>query len=217
MSVAQAGSWYQNVKTKELARVNVAPQDTEGRRLVADLWLQPGAAVIAEHVHDHLTERFSVIDGELGVSLDGERSTATAGESAFVPVGVAHDWWNAGDGVAHVLFELEAAPGSGPMAARFVEMIETGFGLANSGRTNAKGMPTPLWLAALAREYRDVLRFTRPPAAVQALLFAPLAALARASGRDPGAGWLHGEASPARIPAPDAEPEGASALATAAA
>lgn len=96
-------------------------------------------------------------------------------------------------------------------------MIETGFGLANSGRTNAKGMPTPLWLAALAREYRDVLRFTRPPAAVQALLFAPLAALARATGRDPAAGWLHGEASPARIPAPDAEPEGASALATAAA
>lgn len=206
MSVAQAGSWYRNVKTKELARVLVAPHDTDGRRLVAELWLQPGAAVIAEHVHDHLTERFSVVEGELGVSLDGVRSTATAGESAFVPAGVAHDWWNAGGDVARVRFELDAAPGSGPMAARFVEMIEVGFGLANSGRTNEKGMPTPLWLAALAREYRDVLRFTRPPALVQVLLLTPLAALARVTGRDPAADWLHGEASPARVAAPAEAP-----------
>ena len=96
------------------------------------------------------------------------------------------------------------------------EMIEAGFGLANSGRTSAQGMPGPLWLAGLAREYRDVLRFTRPPALLQAILFIPLAALARASGRDPAAAWLHGAGSPARIPTPDDAPAPAIAAVAAA-
>lgn len=39
-------------------------------------------------------------------------------------------------------------------------------------------MADPLWLAAVAREYRDVMRFRSPPALVQAALFGPLAALA---------------------------------------
>jgi mannose-6-phosphate isomerase-like protein (cupin superfamily) len=199
------GSWFENVKTKEFARVDVSPDDTEGLHGVASLWLAPGAAVMGEHVHDHIVERFTIVDGELGVSLDGKRHTASAGETVEVQSGTAHDWWNAGEGVAQVRVEVDATPGSGPMAARFVEMIEAGFGLANSGRTNAKGMPTPLWLAALAQEYCDVLRFTRPPQAVQRAIFAPLAALALATGRDPAAAWLHGEQSPALARTPPGE------------
>ncbi|MFI5027910.1 MAG: hypothetical protein ACHQCF_02880 [Solirubrobacterales bacterium] len=57
------GTWFENTKTKELGRLlRVAPQDTGGTRLLADLWLQPGAAVIGEHVHDP-DERFSVVTG----------------------------------------------------------------------------------------------------------------------------------------------------------
>jgi hypothetical protein len=67
---------------------------------------------------------------------------------------------------------------------------------------NAKGMPDPLWLAAIAREYRDVIRFSRPPAAVQAALFGPLAAIARRTGRDPLAADLHGPAAPCAIADP---------------
>ena len=97
-----------------------------------------------------------------------------------VPAGTVHDWWNAGDGVAHVARGGRgdaAAPGR--PAARFVSMIEVLWSLGALGRVNAKGMPDPLWLAAIAREYRDVIRFVKPPAAVQAALFGPLAALAR--------------------------------------
>jgi quercetin dioxygenase-like cupin family protein len=198
--MAAAGDWFQNIRTKELAQLKVSPDDTGGTRLEAELWLAPGGAVMGEHVHDRLHERFTVLDGELAVVLDGVRSTARAGDVLDVPPGCAHDWSNQGDVVAHVRVEVE---GPAPMASRFAEMIEVGFGLANSGHTDAQGKPTLLWLAAMATEYRDVLRLTTPPAIVQRIVLGPLALVARLTGRDVRADWLHGPGAPARIPAPD--------------
>jgi hypothetical protein len=57
-------------------------------------------------------------------------------------------------------------------------MIETLFGLARLGHTNAKGMPNPLQLSLTAREFGDVIVFRRPPAAVQRALFAALSPIA---------------------------------------
>lgn len=168
------------------------------QRRAADLWVQPGGAVVGEHVHDHLRERFTVLEGELSVVLEGRRSVAYAGDVVEVAPGRAHDWSNAGAAVAHVLVEVEAVEGAGPMAARFFSAIEAGFGLANTGHTNEQGRPTPLWLFAFAHEYADVLYLTTPPRAVQRALFGPLAALARRLGRDPRAGWLHGPGCPAQ-------------------
>ena len=56
------------------------------------------------------------------------------------------------------------------------------FGLAQDGKTNAKGMPNPLQAAIFAREFADVLHFTKPPLAVQRSLFGALGAIARALG-----------------------------------
>ena len=81
-----------------------------------------------------------------------------------------------GPGAASVLVELS------PFDPRFEQMIATLFGLANAGRTNAKGMPNLLQLALLAQEFSDVIAFTKPPAAVQRVLFGALGAVGRARG-----------------------------------
>ena len=99
-----------------------------------------------------------------------------AGGEATIPAGEPHDWWNAGDVPASVLVEFA------PFEPRFEELIATLFGLANAGRTNAKGMPSPLQLALLGREFSDVIRFTKPPAVLQPLLFGALGAIGRARG-----------------------------------
>ena len=197
-----AGEWFQNVKTGELAQLLVSPDDNNGTYLKAELLVEPGGAVMGEHVHDRLHERFTVVEGALAVVLDGVGSTARPGAVVDVAPGRAHDWSNGGTEVARVIVEVE---GPAPMASRFAEMIETGFGLANTGRTDASGRPTLLWLAAMATEYRDVLRLTTPPAVVQRAVLGPLALLARVTGRDPRAAWLHGHASPSRVPAPAIE------------
>lgn len=200
-----AGTWLHNPATGELGHVQVSPAETDGRRLEADLWLQPGAAVVGAHVHDALVERFEVVEGEVGFAIGRTRRVARAGDPvAEVPAGTAHDWWNAGQGVARVRVAVEAAAGApGRPAARFVELIEVLFSLGALGRVNAKGLPDPLWLAAIAREYRDVARFVRPPAVLQPALFGPLAALARRTGRDPRAAALHGPSAPCVVAAPD--------------
>lgn len=86
-----------------------------------------------------------------------------------------HDWWNAGEDEAHVVFEVSPA-------VRFEAMIKNLYGLAQDGKTNAKGMPSLPQLALLAREFEDVIVFTKPPRAVQKVLFDILAPIARLLG-----------------------------------
>ena len=43
------------------------------------------------------------------------------------------------------------------------------FGLANDGKTNAKGLPNPLRLAVIANHHFDDVRLPFPPAWVQKL------------------------------------------------
>jgi mannose-6-phosphate isomerase-like protein (cupin superfamily) len=181
--------WLHNPATGELARINSAT----GRRLDVDLWLQPGAAVAHAHFHEHLVERFDVLEGEVGMQVGATKRVARPGDGTVeVPAGTVHDWWNAGDGLAHVHVEVVAADGApGQPAARFRSMIEALWSLGALGRTNAKGLADPLWMAAIAGEYRDAIRFTRPPAAIQTVVLGPLAAIARRTGRDPLAAELH--------------------------
>jgi hypothetical protein len=100
---------------------------------------------------------------------------------AGATAGTPHDWWNAGDVPASVIFELSPVDG----LARFEAMIATLWGLANTGRTNAKGLPSPLQLALTASEFSDVIRMTKPPAPVQRAGFAVLGAVARRRGLRP--------------------------------
>jgi mannose-6-phosphate isomerase-like protein (cupin superfamily) len=209
-ATAGVGAWLHNPATGEIARV--ASMDADGRRVTADLWLQPGAAVAGPHVHDHFVERFAVREGEVGFQVAGVERMAHASDAAVeVPAGAVHDWWNAGDGVAHVEVEVVAtATAPGRPAERFASMIEAMWSLGALGQVDSKGMPSLLWAAAIAREYRDVIRLAKPPALVQAALFGPLAALARRTGRDPLAPELHGPGAPcARASRPARESAGA--------
>jgi hypothetical protein len=60
--------------------------------------------------------------------------------------------------------------------------FETFFGLAKDGKTNSKGLPNLLSMAVILREYRDEVQLARPPAFLQAAVFAPLALLGRGLG-----------------------------------
>ena len=145
-----------------------------------------------------------MLAGEVGLQVDGRERVARPGDGAIeVPARTEHDWWNAGDGIAHVRVEVAAtATAPGRPAARFMAMIEAMWSLGALGRVDAHGMPTPLWLAATAREYRDAIRFVKPPAAVQAALLGPLAAVARWTGHDPLAPELHGPTAACAIDDP---------------
>jgi hypothetical protein len=60
-------------------------------------------------------------------------------------------------------------------AARFEQMAITLFCLAREGKTNQKGLPNPLQMAVIAKEFVDVLQMMSPPPWIQRLLFGILA------------------------------------------
>jgi hypothetical protein len=61
-------------------------------------------------------------------------------------------------------------------------MIQNLYGLANDGKSNARGVPTLLPLALFIKEFRREGEFISPPPIVQRVLSALLAPLARARG-----------------------------------
>lgn len=176
--MSRRGQVFDNPITGERAVVLTDPDEHPERVLVAHLFVKPGGRVAAEHFHPTLTERFHILRGQVGFLINGRERVLGAGESARIPHGARHDWWQVGDQEAEAVVEVD--PGD-----RFVEMIGTTFGLARDGKTNQEGLPGPLQLAVTASAYRDVIVFTSPPPWLQRGVFAVLAPLGRALGRQP--------------------------------
>jgi len=167
-----------NPATGERAVLLTDPREHPERVLVTHLFVSPGGRVAAPHSHPTLTERFLVLEGQVGFLIDGKEMVLSAGESATVAPETVHDWWQVGDEEAQVLVEVD--PGD-----RFLEMVSTIFGLARDGKVDDEGLPDPLQLAVIGHEYGEVVRFTTPPPLVQKLMIPPMAALGRALGRRP--------------------------------
>ena len=173
--MSKRGDVFENRVTGERSVIIQGTEGSPDGTIISELHVRPGGAVVGEHLHKGIDERLTVLSGRLGVSINGKRRIATAGEAIEVPAGVVHDWWNAGDEHAHVL--VEVSPGQ-----RFEEMICTFWGLANAGRTNKKGMPGLLQLVLSGHEFEDVVTFTRPPQIIQRSAYRLLAPLARRKG-----------------------------------
>jgi len=204
---AAARQWAHNPVTGEMARVITEPADGPRPLIEVELFLQPGAAVAGAHHHPTLIERFEVVEGEVSFLVgDQERVMRPGGGTAEVPAQTVHDWWNSGSEIARVQAAVEVAPGApADSAERFVAVIEALWSLGARGEVGDDGRPDPIWLAAIGHEYRDIIRFERPPAAIQAVLFPALATVARLRGRrltDPA---LHGPSAAMYIEDPGAE------------
>lgn len=175
MIQVNAGDELSNPVTGERGVVRVPPSDENGRTLVADLYVQPGGAVVGEHYHPNTEEAFTVLSGKVGLKVGDKNAIAPIGERFVVPAGVIHDWWNAGEEEAHVLVEVR--PGD-----RFLEMVANMFGLAQDGKTDAKGMPKPLQLVLVGKEFEDVVIFSKPPRWLFNLMYTVLGPIARMQG-----------------------------------
>lgn len=177
--MSKAGEVYENPVTGERVVVRLGTEESGGGALISDLYVAPGGAVAGEHIHQDIEETFTVVRGMVGFRLDGREDVAGPTRRLVVAPGVVHDWWNAGPEEAQVIVELR---GETRRLMRFEMMISTLFGLARDGKTDPRGRPSILQVSLLAREFEDVITFTRPPRFVQRLLFGTLAPVAHALG-----------------------------------
>ena len=150
----------ENPVTGEVLVFHRTSEQTNGESVLVETIVRPGGFVAAAHVHPYQSERFEVLEGQLGLRVGEKELIAKPGDVALVPPGTAHRFWNAGEGKARFLCEVRPA-------LRFESLIETMFTLAAEGKTNRRGMPNPLRLAVIARAHFETVRLPFPPAAVQ--------------------------------------------------
>lgn len=153
-------------------RILESARQTADGSLRADYFAAPRANV-PEHVHHPWEDCFEVLSGTLGLRVGGQELTLGPGQSAVVPPGASHAWWNPSD-EEEVRYLVEIRPGLD------VEiMLETVRGLARDGKTVGGTMPRNLLqLAVLAHEFGSWGYFTAIPRPVRRTLFAPVRVLA---------------------------------------
>lgn len=176
--VVRRGEVYENSVCGERVVIRVGNDETAGERILWDLYLEPGGAVVGEHYHPASDERFTLVHGRLGMRVAGrEQVVDQVGATVLADAGTPHYFWNAGATEARVLVEMRGG------AERFEQMVfRQLFNLAQDGKTNAQGMPNLLQAAVTSLEFADVARFTTPSWPRQRLLFGALAPVARALG-----------------------------------
>ena len=90
--MSKAGDVFENPNTGEYGYIRIGTQETDGKLMVADLRVRPGGAVMGEHIHESMVEKFTVLSGDLGYKLGHKEGVAKAGDSFSVPKNVFHDW-----------------------------------------------------------------------------------------------------------------------------
>jgi quercetin dioxygenase-like cupin family protein len=110
--------------------------------------IDPHSSIAAEHIHPSQQQTIHVIEGALGCRINGQTRFLGVGESTVIPAGSSHFQWNPTNLHARAIEEIRPAG----KAHNFFRVL---FTLAREGRTNGKGIPTPLIGAAFAAEFAD--------------------------------------------------------------
>ena len=174
--MVKSGDVFEHPVTRETIAFLKTARDTGSAVLLADVFMQPGGFVAAQHIHPRQEERFEVISGTIRARIGGQEFTGGPGTKLTVLPGVPHVWWNGGDDELRV--RCEALP-----ALRFEDFFESFFGLAQAGKVSPKtGLPNLLQMAVLLRAFRDEIILASPPPPMQAALFGPLALIGRLLG-----------------------------------
>ncbi len=163
--MARAGDVLENPATGE--RLVFLRTAADGGVLEYELEFVPRGFAARKHLHPRQDERHEVLEGSLGIVVDGNERRLGPGDVEVVPVGTTHR-----------IFATQDTP----LKARFTStpalesevLLETLFAIGDE--------PSPLQLAVIFDEFADLGRPPQPPAAVQKALLRPLAALGRARG-----------------------------------
>ena len=168
----------ENPATREKIFFRRTGKDTNGELLEFDMIVSPGGFVTAEHMHPGQTEHFIVQEGNLLLKHKGELKNHHDGGEATIEPGTRHVWWNDGDSDLRVRVDFRPAD-------QFSHFLTSLFALVQDGKTNKRGMPNPLQLAVMIQKYGHVIYPSRPPRAIQNVLFSILAPVARMLGYKP--------------------------------
>lgn len=165
---------YDIVNPRTGQRMRFVP-DASGAVLRIETVNPPDAVPEPTHVHPRQTSAAHVVSGRLRFVVDGVVSDVGPGEEITIPAGVPHRFFNPGDEDAVSVQEFRPA-------LRSEQLFRVLFALAEAGELDDAGMPSLMHLAVLVPAFADEIRVTRPPWAVQRIVFALLGPIAARRG-----------------------------------
>lgn len=148
-------------------------KETGGDHSLHLLTLQPGGAN-PPHIHTAFTETFTAVEGILGLRLRNKTVFLRPGESYVVQKKELHNFFNPNGKT--IVFRVKFMPGHEGMEYA----LRIAYGLASDGRTNKKGMPRSLSVAALLMDMSN--SYMTGPAIVLRPVLGWLAGRARRKG-----------------------------------
>jgi quercetin dioxygenase-like cupin family protein len=127
--------------------INTAAE-TGGAYTLLELTLLPGGRN-PPHIHKAFTEKFTVIDGQLGLELKNGSRVLRPGESYTVKVNEVHNFFNPSD--QEIRFQVLFTPGHSGIE----NALCIAYGLAADGLSDKKGRPKDFSIAALMMKMSD--------------------------------------------------------------
>ena len=156
----------------ERYRVLEAARDSGGEFVRIEDTAAPGRSRRPVGAHPAQRERFEVLSGSLGLTVNGEEHMLGPGDSFVVEPGARHLPRNAGDGELRFVAEMRPA-------GRFEEFLDEITAANNTGR---EGLAYLLTVARVINRFPDVEHPTPLPRALDRALFAILAAAGKLLG-----------------------------------
>lgn len=190
--MARAGDEIFNPRTGQRMVFLETGEETGGRSLWIDTYNPPTGVPEPEHVHPSQESGLEMISGLLRFSVGGEERVVSAGESITIPANTPHYFCNDGEEEAHSMQWFRPS-------LKTDRFFETLFGLAQDGKLNEEGLPSPLQLAVSGSFFADEVRATSPPWVIQQALFRVLAPVGKLLGYQPEHPYSNGSTEgPAR-------------------
>lgn len=193
----KAGDTLINLNDEQLRFVH-ASADTSGEYLEMEVTYIPHSDKPPAHYHPFQEEFFTVLAGEFLANIDGEEHTFTAGDTFTVPAGARHWMQNVADEEGKLNWQVRPALDT-------ESFFETMWALANAEygeyeddeydeyddeeyddeeeyEEDEASRLDLLQLSLTLREFNREFRLSKPPYAVQRIVFGALATLARRRG-----------------------------------
>jgi quercetin dioxygenase-like cupin family protein len=114
---------------------------TDGRFLIGEARIEPGAPCPPQHIHTHEHESIYLIEGVLTVELGDERIELEAGDCLIMPPGIPHRFANLSDGPVRAV---------GTVAPVGIEKM---FAEEEAYFASLDGPPDPMRIAEILQPY----------------------------------------------------------------
>lgn len=156
-----------NPKTRQDIKFILTATETDGKLLEMETTYNSCSKEPAAHYHPSQVEDFIVLSGQLTVRIDGQLKTLMQGDTLHIPMNKVHSMWNATEEETVVNWKVQPAMDTD-------NFLETATGLAIDGKTNEDGIPNLLQVVLMANKYSNVFRLSKPPFAIQKIVFVML-------------------------------------------